>query len=408
MSLRKSPRRTPELLAAARENAQHSTGPRSAAGKQNSKMNALKHGERANPENHREVMLALGEDPEEFDSLKQELMTTYGPGDALWETQIDDLAKLYWRRQRLERAEEGLMRRALLAVEEWQHRRQQEMTGAIIDAFQFETIEFYSPRPTDPGVRLRMLLSFLGVIREQVKQHIFRPRQRSELRDLYGGLEGWREARLRHLLWLFLERAKAERQDEAELHEFVSEYFEGGEASVETHYQELLALLDGEIARVEEEFQHAERVNEEKAAIERDAALAPAGEVWTQMVRQQAALDRSIDRKVRILLAMRKEFLAGKLPSNAGNGEDQASACPDEETVECGGAGYSPEELAPSLPRDQNPCPSAGTQTAAYVGAATACENTKLNERSGNIIGDNGPLWRTTEAGWNSLEHSAA
>ena len=42
MSLRKSPQLTPELLAAARQNAQHSTGPRSPAAKQNSKLNALR------------------------------------------------------------------------------------------------------------------------------------------------------------------------------------------------------------------------------------------------------------------------------------------------------------------------------------------------------------------------------
>ena len=41
MSLRKSPQLTPALLAAARQNAQHSTGPRSPAAKQNSKLNAL-------------------------------------------------------------------------------------------------------------------------------------------------------------------------------------------------------------------------------------------------------------------------------------------------------------------------------------------------------------------------------
>jgi hypothetical protein len=41
MCLRKSPQLTPELLAATRQNARHSTGPRSAAAKQNSKFNAL-------------------------------------------------------------------------------------------------------------------------------------------------------------------------------------------------------------------------------------------------------------------------------------------------------------------------------------------------------------------------------
>jgi len=63
MSLRKSPQLTPQLLAAARQNAQHSTGPRSAAAKQNSKLNALKHGAYVSDENQRQAMVALGEDP---------------------------------------------------------------------------------------------------------------------------------------------------------------------------------------------------------------------------------------------------------------------------------------------------------------------------------------------------------
>ena len=56
MSLRKSPRLTPELLAAARRNAQHSTGPRSAAAKQNIKLNALKHGAYVADENQRQIL----------------------------------------------------------------------------------------------------------------------------------------------------------------------------------------------------------------------------------------------------------------------------------------------------------------------------------------------------------------
>jgi len=74
MSLRKSPQLTPALLAAARRNAQHSTGPRTAAAKQNSKLNALKHGRYALPENlclARLRGMVLGEDPEEFQYLKQ-------------------------------------------------------------------------------------------------------------------------------------------------------------------------------------------------------------------------------------------------------------------------------------------------------------------------------------------------
>jgi len=44
MSLRKSPERTPALLAALRRNAQKCTGPKTPQGKARSSLNALKHG----------------------------------------------------------------------------------------------------------------------------------------------------------------------------------------------------------------------------------------------------------------------------------------------------------------------------------------------------------------------------
>jgi hypothetical protein len=65
--------------------------------------------------------------------------------------------------------------------------------------------------------------------------------------------------------------------------------------------------LEEEIANVREEFAYAEKANEESAAIERDACLAPEGEAWSMMLRQEAALDHSIDRKVRILMRLRRE-----------------------------------------------------------------------------------------------------
>ena len=117
MSLRKSPQLTPPLLAAARRNARRSTGPRSPAAKQNSKLNALKHGAYVSFENQRQAMRALGENAEQFQALTEELRSAFAPGDALQERQVEDLAWLYWRRERLERALSGLRRRALQEIE---------------------------------------------------------------------------------------------------------------------------------------------------------------------------------------------------------------------------------------------------------------------------------------------------
>ncbi len=66
MSLLKSACPTPQRLDAARRNSQRSTGPRSEAGKERMKMNALQHGCDAAPENEAAVMRALGEDPERY------------------------------------------------------------------------------------------------------------------------------------------------------------------------------------------------------------------------------------------------------------------------------------------------------------------------------------------------------
>jgi hypothetical protein len=82
----------------------------------------------------------------------------------------------------------------------------------------------------------------------------------------------------------------------------------------EPERQELLRLLEEEIASVGEEFEYAEKANEERAAIERDACLAPEGETWSMMLRQEAALDRSIDRRLAQSVALRFGFQYGILP----------------------------------------------------------------------------------------------
>jgi hypothetical protein len=326
MSLRKSPELTPELLAAKRTNARLSTGPRTPAGKQNSKLNALKHGQYAAPENHHEVMLALGEDPEEFENLKQELMTAFGPGAALWEKQVEDLAKLYWRRERLERAQAGMRRRALQGIDDWQHRRQEEMARFTFDPSQHGVLDVDLSRSADRGVEVRKTLSYLELVREEVKQRTFRLRQVGVLESLYRDTTGWRQGLIFRLLQRFSDAPRlAEQQADEEERQLLRAIGADTAPPGEPEYQELLRLLEEEIASVREEFDYAEKANEERAAIERDACLAPEGETWRMMLRQEASLDRSIDRKVRILLALRRERPTGNLPSMAPDGEEQVS-----------------------------------------------------------------------------------
>jgi hypothetical protein len=132
-------------------------------------------------------------------------------------------------------------------------------------------------------------------------------------------------------------------------------------------------LLEEEIASVREEFAYAEKANEERAAIERDACLAPEGETWRMMLRQEAALDRSIDRKVRILLRLRKES-ANPLIAPAGQDD-----------------GARMEHIEEVLASDIMPANSQ---------AVEAVQDIKMRDRCGNVIENKGPLWKTAgEAG---------
>jgi hypothetical protein len=378
MSLRKSPQLTPALLAAARQNAQHSTGPSSAAAKQNSKLNALKHGGYVADENRHEAMLALGEDPEQLQTLTEELMSAFGPGDALWEKQIDDLAWLYSRRERLERAQEGLRRRASQAIDDWQHRRQQEMERVTFDASQHQVLDVDLPESTDRGVALRKTLSYLELVREEINQRTFRERQYAVLESFYRGMMGWRPGLIFSLLHRFSDpmHLREQQEEDEEYRQFLLK--EGADCVPpgEPERQELLRLLEEEIASLREEFAYAEKANEERAAIERDACLAPEGETWGMMLRQEAALDRSIDRKVRILLRLRKEFT--QHPSApAGRGD-----------------GTSIENIEEAPASDMSSGNSRARQT---------LEDLKMRERRGNVYETKGSALETPERSGNVM-----
>ena len=376
MSLLKSTCLTPQRLAAARGNAQRSTGPRSEAGKERMKMNALKHGCDAAPENEAAVMRALGEDPERYAALQRELATTYGPGDALFDHQVADLGKLYWRRNRIERMETGLMRGALEEVEKERRALARALADVTFEPSQYDAVTLDLPKPTHPCVRLRLLISLWGVIREQVRRRIFTLAQKGRIESYYQGELGWRPRQIVHLLRLFMDWAYLhDQQDQARLDKYVKESF-GGEAGVEARYQELERLLEEQMAVVEAAFAEEMKAQEEKDEIARDSCLAPENEAANMVLRLETALDRAIDRKVRILLTLRQEHArcrggsrtAPTLPeaSPPGNERDDRAA----------------EELSKVVGLD------ARTESPAEENAG---ETPKSPEQSENVIENKGP-----------------
>jgi len=381
---------------AARHNSERSTGPRSEAGKERMRMNAVKHGCEAAPENEAAVMRALGEDPERYAALKRELSTAYGPGDALWDRQIDDLSRLYWRRQRIERMETGLMREALEAVEELRRGLARALADVTFEPSQCESVALGLPKPNHPLVRLRMLISLWGVIRDEVRRRIFTPAQQNQIERYYQGELGWRPRQIGHLLGLFMKWAYLhDQQDQAELDKYVKESF-GGEAGMEARYQELLLLLEEQTAAVEAAFADEMQAQEEKDAIARDACLAPEDETANMVLRLEMGLDRAIDRKVRILLTMRKEHTR-ECRDDSPTAQPEASP-PDNESNDREAqelsklVGLDGAEVAPNFSSAGAPTGRGATNHGTESPAEQNADKTsKSPEQSENVIENKGP-----------------
>ncbi|HEV2178231.1 MAG TPA: hypothetical protein VGW33_13685 [Terriglobia bacterium] len=92
MSLRKSPTMTPARLAANRANAAQSTGPRTAAGKNRVRWNAIKKGLHAG--SFREWLVSSGENPLWFDFFRDRF--AYPPEDKKDLELMEGIAIDYW------------------------------------------------------------------------------------------------------------------------------------------------------------------------------------------------------------------------------------------------------------------------------------------------------------------------
>jgi hypothetical protein len=89
-------------IAANKQNAAKSTGPRTADGKARSSQNALKHGLTAR------TALLPSEDPAEFAAFCEELFSFLQPQGALEEKLVDRAVSLWWRLQRIPAIEGAL------------------------------------------------------------------------------------------------------------------------------------------------------------------------------------------------------------------------------------------------------------------------------------------------------------
>ena len=134
--MRKKP--TPKSIAAARNNGRKSHGPKTETGKQNSALNAIKHGTFAGASPPH--LQALGEDPAEFARHFGAFRSAFNPQDGYEEVLVKEIADLHWRLERLKRGEAGLLawrKNAFQKDREWKAHLARRVR---IDAFREYTI----------------------------------------------------------------------------------------------------------------------------------------------------------------------------------------------------------------------------------------------------------------------------
>ncbi len=156
---------SPRKIAANRQNAQRSTGPRTPEGKRRVRWNALQHGVLA-----AQVLLDPGESPEsleQFRRLLAQLRRDRRPRGALENMLVEKIAVCHWRLGRLLRSEAGTIRSGLDAAERRRQRNQErDLESTLAAAAAGQATAHQELQQTSWG--LNLLLSLLGRAQDEL------------------------------------------------------------------------------------------------------------------------------------------------------------------------------------------------------------------------------------------------
>ena len=265
---------------ARKENARKSTGPRTAEGKRRSSQNARKHGLYSNANSFWDTAIALGEDPREFNRLLRGLVLARQPADTLEMVLVEDIALLIWKKARLDRAE-AAVQVCNLQKHDLERRKQFIQVGReISDTLQSEVREKGLRTKLDAPGRFEQILSLLDILVEMVEKNDFSTPMQEFIRALYGVEPTMRGAGFFNNYFRLTELQPG------------SEEFEEAKAL-------LRARLAEEISDVVQEYELFLHEHVENSRAARVAATAPSHAQWAVIIRQQNALHRQLEHKIR-------------------------------------------------------------------------------------------------------------
>ena len=259
-----------------------STGPRTPEGKRRSSRNAYKHGLYSKSSFFWDAAIALGEDPRDFQRLLKGLVEARRPADALERALVEDIALLIWKKARLDAAESAVQV-CNLQKHDLERRKQFIQVGReITDTLDSVVRENGLRRALDAPGKFELVLSLLRGLVEMVENNEFSDSMRESLRALYGT-----DPTLRGIgigaYYYKLSRMKPDDPD------------------FETAKNLMTARLAEEIVDVGREYDVFLHEHVENTRAARIAATAPSHAQWAAIIRQQNALHRQLERKIRLL-----------------------------------------------------------------------------------------------------------
>ncbi|MBI1939965.1 MAG: hypothetical protein HYS33_00500, partial [Acidobacteria bacterium] len=323
---------TPRQAATNRRNAHRSTGPRTPEGKRHSRMNALRHG--LCTKAFRESIVELSEDPAEFDRLHEGLIDSLEPRNVLEATIVEDLAKLWWKKARAERAQAGVQIREVERMMTARLKEIHEVNRDALDVPEEEVMEKGVLSVPDCTGKFEDAYRFFEILLAHVEGRRRCESPENVLQALYGTKPTWRGSLVIQAFEDLME-AEARADDNAALDfadsELDPDVQDAGSPEAEAAPAAVRQPTDGAQATPDEEASPLEsarliarvflleetrdlhsqhevflRQYVELSDAVRDSYLAPTDSRWTWMLRMDNFLERQIDRKIKLLMQLRR------------------------------------------------------------------------------------------------------
>jgi hypothetical protein len=282
-SISKSRPRTAAQRAASRANSRKSTGPKTLAGRRAASLNALKDGAWAEAATRPmwQTMAELGEDPARYRSLLRDVLNSYPPQSPLELRLCEDITQLILNSERIQQAKEARLVRTYQRLESSREKQLRELErSASYNALQSEVLEVGLRRAPDSPAKFSDSASCLERLQARVKSGDFS--DETELNALYGNQPTLRGAGIINAF-----RALAENPAD-------------GDAAASLRLMILEEMRD---VAADGQLYYKEHVHISRAM--RLECLAPAADrEYLQLQRQADAVDRQLERKIKLLLKM--------------------------------------------------------------------------------------------------------